>query len=104
MVSQDCVQFDVASKLRIGHIKGRLHHFAARPGQTPIKSDMKNILKTKIDRVQRGHVGKSVEWPAELVLLIGEERQYLVHYRLIQDAVRPPDEKVDVFDIRNIRR
>src|SRR5947207_7082561 len=98
MVSQDCVQLDVASKLRIGHIKGRLHHFAARPGQTPIKSDMKDVFKSKIDRVQRGRVSESVEWPAELVLLIDDERQNLVHHRLIQNTARPPDKKRDIFD------
>src|SRR6266404_6910601 len=102
MVRHDCVQFDVASKLRIGHIKGRLHLFAARPRQPPIKSNMKNVFESKIDTVQSGHVRESVEWPAKLVLLIGEERQYLVHYRFIQNPVRPPDKKADIFDIRNI--
>src|SRR5204863_6861751 len=104
MIRHQRMQFYVTRHLGVGDEKSRPDSFTPTPREAAIKRHVKDVLKGELDRVQRSHVGKTIEWSSQFFLLLDDKDQNLVHLRLVQRAARPPNKKAHIFDKRNIHR
>src|ERR1700748_2156984 len=61
MIGHDSVEFNKLDRFWMGNVKNRLYRFAPGICKAAVKSDVKNIVKCKMESLKFREVGKAIE-------------------------------------------
>src|SRR6516225_11096321 len=60
---------------------------------TPVKGDMEDIIKAKIDRVEQRRIGEAIKWAFHGSFCAANKSRNLIYHFFVQYAARPPNHK-----------
>ncbi len=91
-------------RFRMRNIKRGLYWSAPGIGKAPVKSDMKNVLKSEVKRLDGREIGKAIEWLGGHGFSSEQVHQNFVYRSFIKNAARSPDEETGFFDKLDLDR
>jgi hypothetical protein len=97
MIGHDSVEFNKLRSFRMGNVKNRLHRFAPSIRKAAVKSDMKNIVKCKVERLKFGEVGKAIERLTRPALVPQQIYKNFVYRSFVQNPARLPNKEMQIF-------
>src|ERR1700751_501695 len=64
-----------------------------RAAHTPVKGDVEDIIKAKIDGVEQRCIGEAIKWGFRGSFCTANKSGNLIHHFFVEYAARPPNHK-----------
>jgi hypothetical protein len=97
VIGHDGVEFNKLGSFRMGNVKNRLYRFAPSICKAAVKSDMKDIVKCKVESLKFREVGKPIERMIHRTFVPQQIYKNFVYRGFIQNTARLPNKEMQVF-------
>jgi len=97
MIGHDSVEFNKLHSFRMGNVKNRLHRFASGICKAAVKSDLKNIVKCKVESLKFREVGKAIERLTRPAFVPQQICKNFVYRSFVQNPMRLPGKEMQVL-------
>jgi hypothetical protein len=97
VIGYDSVEFNKLGSFRMGNVKNRLYRFAPSICKAAVKSDMKNIVKCKVESLKFREVGKAIERLTRAAFVPQQIYKNFVYHGFVQNTAGLPNKEMQVF-------